>query len=275
MKPKPFGTTEFKISATVPDESKKAKKGELILPERLDDDRVEEEIGERVDLAAVAKKYYEMEKNDGLAPRDWGDGEKLTLALVRDLARLILELKDKLADYDTIISDDASGRLPSLFFRKIINRQKKKSGQKGVKTFFASGGQHEDKVIMNGLREFFTKNREQLGKVLLVTEYIDSGFSISRLIDILQRAGVDFDLAAVSLYYDVDEYKTRPQLRRHLRYGGVNNGGLYFYSYYGRGVVKTPSKIHPIRSGSVPQQEINNSRKNISYLADQLAVLAE
>lgn len=271
MKSKPFRSPEFKIYPDVLDESKKTKQGELMLPKRLDDGRAEEEIKEKIDLAAVAKNYYRKEYDTELIHGD----EDLILNLVEDLARLVLELKDKLTDYDAIVSDDASGRLPSLFFQKIINRQKKKNGQKGIKIFFVAGGRHGRKEIMNGLGEFFAKNKEQLSKVLLVTEYVDSGNSISRLIDILRGARIDFDLAAISLCYSVDNYKDRPQLYQYLRYGGVNNGGLYFYNHPGQGITKVRDKIHPVKKSYTTQQEINDSRKNIDYLADQLAVLAE
>jgi len=271
MRSKFFKTLEFKAPVDIPDEPGKDREDELTLPKRLDDGEAEEEINKKVDLAVVAKNYHRMEDDTGLVHGD----EDLILELVEDLARLVLELKDKLTDYDVIVSDDASGRLPSLFFRKIINRQKKKNGQKGIKIFFAAGGKHKSEEIMDGLGEFFVKNREQLGRVLLVTEHIDSGRSVSRLIDILQEAGVNFDLAAVSLSDDADSYNDQQQLYQHLRYGGVNNGGLYFYNHHGRGITKVYDKIHPVKTSYTPQKKINDSRNNIDYLADQLAVLAD
>ncbi|MCK4968751.1 MAG: hypothetical protein KAS12_06880, partial [Candidatus Aenigmarchaeota archaeon] len=60
--------------------------------------------------------------------------------LIRSLARLVLELKERITDYDTILSDDSSGRLVSLLLRKIINKQREKSGKKGIKTYFLTAG---------------------------------------------------------------------------------------------------------------------------------------
>ncbi|MFA6227863.1 MAG: phosphoribosyltransferase [Patescibacteria group bacterium] len=271
MRSKSFKTPEFKAPVDISDESEKDRENEPTLPERLDDGEAEEEINKKVDLAAVIDEYLKLES----ACFKVNDRNTIIEATVQDLARLVLELKDKLADYDAIVSDDSSGRLPSLLFRRIINRQKRKSGRKGIQTFFVSSGRHNYSEIISGLREFFVKNQEQLGRVLLVTEYIDSGRSISRLIGIMQEAGVNFDLAAVSLSGDAASYNDQQQLYQHLRYGGVNNGGLYFFEHPGRGVKKNCDKVHPVKSFVVSQKKINASRNNINYLADQLAVLAD
>jgi hypothetical protein len=122
----------------------------------------------------------------------------------------------------------ASGRLPSLFFRKIINKKKKKENKEGVKTFFVSSGRHENEEILSGLEEFFVKNKDKIGKALLITEYIESGRSICRLINILDKVGIDFDLVAISMYGDLVQYDDLPQLYSRLIYGGENNGGLFF-----------------------------------------------
>ena len=83
------------------------------LAERMDDDGAEKIIKEKIDIDQICDRLktigggYERGKKD----------------VVNTLARLVLELKDKIPEYDTVISDDCSGRLPSLLLKKIIDKR--------------------------------------------------------------------------------------------------------------------------------------------------------
>ncbi len=76
--------------------------------------RVEREI----DIAGLAKKLAQPFADQ---------------VIIKILGSLVLELKERFNQYDTILSDDTSGRLVSLFFEKIINKQREEEGKNKTK----------------------------------------------------------------------------------------------------------------------------------------------
>lgn len=251
---------------------------------RLTDTEAEIKMAERgIDLAKlkeIAKEFYNQQ-TDEMIERS---GERKCVFMVSDLARLLIELENELAQYDMIISDDASGRLPSMFFRRIINKKRQEAGLPEVDTFFVAGGRHGWDEIKAEMVDFFKSKGKSHGRTLLVTEYIESGRSINEIVKLLEAAGIDFDLASVSVASQDSISKSKKEEKKfidHLRYGGINDGGLYFYGHAGVGVVKDQRKnynskqIHPVKKTTVSQEEINVSRKNMNFLADSLYPLAE
>ncbi len=79
------------------------------LLQRCDDDLVNEKIDSGLDMDYLLD-HVRLFKNR----------EKTTREASRSLARLVIELEDQIPHYDTIISDDVSGRLVSLFLREVI-----------------------------------------------------------------------------------------------------------------------------------------------------------
>ncbi len=79
---------------------------------------------------------------------------------VEALARLTVELADKLSRYDTILSDDASGRLVTLFLRKLVNKEREKTKKKSVNTFFVSTGRHGLQEVTAAVEDFIRKKNE-------------------------------------------------------------------------------------------------------------------
>lgn len=249
--------------------------------QRMTDQEAEEKMNERLsdDLE---------EKIESLIPELNGYGKasdpKRIRLMVEDFKRLLLELEKDLVNYDTIISDDSSGRLPSLVFRKIINRKRKEAGLPEAKTFFVASGRHNFKAIEEDMLDFLKSKKKEAQKVLLVTEYIFTGRSIEELVKLLEKAEIDFDLASISIEFtpksnNYDGFNFN--FLNHLRYGGVNEGGLFFYGHGGSGVIKDEyagrdtKNIHPIKNLGVLQRTVNRSRKNINLLADALYPLVE
>ena len=70
------------------------------------------------------------------------------------MARFAFELGDKLEQYDTILSDDASARLVSLFLRKLVNYKREKTDKPPVKTYFIQGGRHNSRAIRGEVEKF-------------------------------------------------------------------------------------------------------------------------
>ncbi|MHB9019616.1 MAG: hypothetical protein ACYC3G_01925 [Minisyncoccota bacterium] len=121
--------------------------------------------------------------------------EPLTFSLVEKLKENI----DK-NEYDMLIGDDASGRIPTLVLRGIINERKRRShpelrsSESGIKTRFVAGGQIDNsKELDTAIQKLRSEAKK---KVLVVTEFISSGKSINRFSEALQRYNIAFDIAA-------------------------------------------------------------------------------
>src|SRR3989338_2770049 len=134
--------------------------------------------------------------------------EGIETAVIRDLAfdmfKLARSLKERALTYDTIVSDDASGRLVSLFVKKVFDGLRKKQNQPPIKINFIASGRFISESKREGIKDFLDRNKNKIGKVLLVTEYIETGQSISEIIKILNSLQIDSDLAALSVYRGVD-----------------------------------------------------------------------
>ncbi len=118
------------------------------------------------------------------------------------MVSLINQLKEKIesGEYDTLISDDVGGRIPTLILRKII---KKLNPDRKLGTFFIASGKTYlptslDKEKYEKLQEHLKKVTDKTKKALVVTQFIFTGKTLIRLADALKEAGVDnFDIAAV------------------------------------------------------------------------------
>ncbi|MCK4967441.1 MAG: hypothetical protein KAS12_00170, partial [Candidatus Aenigmarchaeota archaeon] len=238
------------------------------IPKRLDDEKADKKIKEAIDFKLLEERietHFLKRKK-----------------VINVLARLILELKENIIDYDTILSDDASGRLVSLLLRKIINQQRKKVGKKQINTYFLASGQNRGPKDIDALREFIISKKEKLGKTLLVTEYIETGDGITYLVKILKQVGINFNVATVSIRYNLGgkEYADYdPDLITRLKYGSYGEIGRQ--AFYGNqsytGVTKgccsycTAFPAHPGVSGYQDRRLIKQARQDIDVLANELS----
>ena len=109
---------------------------------------------------------------------------------------LVEKLKDKIekGEYDTLISDDIGGRIPTRVLERIIKSRRPKER---LNTFLYPGGYSQD---FETLKKFIKKNilPHTKNKALVVTEYVSSGQSIYDMSAALETSGLhDFDIAAV------------------------------------------------------------------------------
>lgn len=118
------------------------------------------------------------------------------------IVSLVRQLKEKIesGEYDTLISDDVGGRIPTLILRKII---KEHNPDQKLGTFFVASGKtylptSADKGKYEKLQEYLKKATDKTRKALVVTQFIFTGKTLIRLADALKEAGVDnFDIATV------------------------------------------------------------------------------
>lgn len=216
--------------------------------------------------------------------------------LIEALVNLVIKLESKLPNYDTILSDDASGRLVSLMLRKIIKNKRAELKKKPPQIFFLATGRHSrgEEEINLAVNEFISKkSKKNLGKTLLVTEFIFKGKSISSIIEILNKNKVDFDLAAVSILRDPATYQdlnkdVKNIFQNKFYYGQIGDAAMDIYKTFEySGVYKDPSKTSPFPSKYSPKayepytnlydpsyvETVNQTRKDIKVLADRLSDL--
>jgi hypoxanthine phosphoribosyltransferase len=181
-------------------------------------------FSERKSDQEAGKKIKEKIDIDSLRERVKDDKYK---QVIPDLARLVIEVEDEIPNYDTILSDDAGGRLPSLFLRRIINRKREELGREPSNTYFIGWGRHANRKRDWEVRKFIWSKRKQIGKALLVTEHIRTGGSLNELAKLLEETEINFDIATVSTeQLPTDEsMKDKKAIIKRLKYGSVGKAG--------------------------------------------------
>ena len=198
--------------------------------------------------------------------------EKSTKNLVKSFASLSNELKDELPYYGTIISDDASGRLLSLFFRKIINKKREELDKDSVSTYFLTPWRGKYEEVNESIDEFLKEKVNPYEKVLVLTEHIDTGASLTPIINSLEKQeNIEFDIASIS----VNKYFRLPnELENKVIYVSRSRDGLALYNGVFAGVKKEISGnigIHPQkRKGCENQKFLNQARQEIGLIADEI-----
>lgn len=144
------------------------------------------------------------------------------------IENLVWQLKEAIISgkYDAIIGDDASGRIPTLVFRKIMEARIHKlhlnltpeEQRDALKTYFVTGSAAvkwnsdfpDRKGAMNqsnaDMLKYFKSIKPNIkNKALLITEYISTGGVITGLAEALKKAGIPFDVATVVKREEYDE----------------------------------------------------------------------
>lgn len=227
--------------------------------QRLPDDEADKIISEKIDIDSLSKKLII-------------DFQGKQEEIIKSFARLALELKNKMAGYDTILSDDVSGRLVSLFLKDLIDRKRAEKNRSLSKIYFLPG-QISLGIPDEQLEKFIENKKYQIRRALLSTEYIGSGITMKTFVDLLEDAGINFDIAALSLIKDPEYYD--PRISTRLIYGGINKAGLVFYGADFMGVEKKISDENPLfgrlvlDKTAIPKN-IKNARQDIKTLASEL-----
>jgi hypothetical protein len=202
---------------------------------------------------------------------------------LKNLAGKIIESKKK---YDLILSDDASGRLVSLFLKSVLDEVQQKRGGSKPDLKFVAAGRHMNQEVFNGIKEFLRKISPE--RMLLVTEYIETGRGMEKLIDIIQELNIKFDIASVSVS-EVDgglrrvSEMIKDDPDQELYFGEIGKGAIALYGQAQMsGVVKLTNisdSPHPLRYRDFlkdnknmredAQAQINKTRKDLHVLADQ------
>ncbi len=220
-------------------------------------------------------------ESDYFLPDVFKELEPLTFSLVAKLKENI----DK-GEYDVLIGDDASGRIPTLILRGVFNARSRKlhpelkDSDSEVVTRFIAGGQVENRKEMEeALKKIKSENNK---KALVVTEYISSGKSMERMSEILNNLGMTFDVAA---FISNKEKIKIPEISRFL-YGDLSLDNTYEDippAFYDKpelnGVVKDAHAqsyaIPFIKDLSAEQDEIKDIQEKINLARKDVDLLVK
>ncbi len=146
---------------------------------------------------------------------------------------LVTKLKDKIekGEYETLVSDEGGGRIPTLVLRNII---KEITPKLEPKTVFIGGGKAyvpgpdlEEKydLLLDTLRDRISGAK----KVLVITQFTHKGNSIRGLVSAIHTAGVkDVDIASLDSAYIFKDHKD--QFEKDIGKDSLFIGGPYNHS---------------------------------------------
>lgn len=205
--------------------------------------------------------------------------------------KLVEKLKERIdaEEYDLLIGDDASGRIPALILRNIINERMRelhpeaKPGERDIETKFIAGGEERqwfsekyEKVLP--ILEKMKEGKEK--KALLVTEYMGLGKGAVEFTKALEEAKIDFDIASLASSRSSEYYKSEfPELARHDIFIGDEGSEQAFVPFYGSdasGVTKVfgepiakRREEGDMRDEELGQWEVKVAREDIKLMSEK------
>jgi hypothetical protein len=153
-------------------------------------------VRDKVDIPSLVEDITQIE---GI---DESRANKITEEGLEALGRMILSLGDNIANFDTFISDEGSGRTPTNILSKIAKRRRQDLGKDSkVRVNYLTAGRvgqagHDHNSWELSIDRFLKLN-QGLGSTLVVTEGVRSADSIRNFIRIFKENKVDVSVAAV------------------------------------------------------------------------------
>jgi hypothetical protein len=199
---------------------------------------------EGMEHSNVTPESPEMSKRDYNFPEIMKEMEPAVVLCVKQLKEAI-----ETGKYNTLISDDAKGRLPTLILRKIF--AEKAPNAKTMPTYFLAFGREKYRWD-NAMDEFVKKHKDTFGKALVVTDYIHQG----QTLDNIEQA---FDWKNKYTDYDIVSLFTNQSYINSLeRDDEARRKGEYMLS---RGRVNTDKRVsHPLITGTITDGEPDMTR---------------
>ncbi|MBI4992326.1 MAG: phosphoribosyltransferase [Candidatus Harrisonbacteria bacterium] len=205
-------------------------------------------------------------------------------------SRLIEQLKETIdaGEYDMLIGDDASGRIPTLVMKDIISSRMRvlhpdltsEEDRNLLKTRFIASGRHN--ANKEQLIAFFRKIKSEIKKkALIVTEFMATGASMEQLAEILEQEHIPFDIASIASHSSKRSYQGGgyflPSIlgRRGLFIGSENASVPFLYNDSDLSGVQKKSRgqhlsAHAERPDSVNQERTGQIREDAHVLADRV-----
>ncbi|MFW5853293.1 MAG: phosphoribosyltransferase [Patescibacteria group bacterium] len=150
--------------------------------------------------------------------------------------------------YKMLIGDDISGRLPTMFLRRIIKDIYNRQGYQDPVTHFIAGSgglimpdglgitnikkQRRGEIKKIEIEDFLRQKKDDYvlgddGRVLIITDTIATGSSLLPLTQALQSLGISFDIVAVSLITSSDDKLLENVFGGNIFYGLGGDPDIY------------------------------------------------
>lgn len=187
-----------------------------------------------------------------------------------------------LKEYDTILAEDASGRLPGLLMYGAMKKfYKTNESEKDLNLFFLAGskGAENEEEKKEKLLEYFNnviyKSHSPDKSILIVTDVIMEGKSLVPLIEILKELGIKYDILTLGLGRSIRYHNFENQvyvLKKEL--GNMNEARIGIPEIFDRsdlsGVKKNPNNILSSRRPDNDMKKIKQIREEIEVVAEKL-----
>jgi len=177
--------------------------------------------------------------------------------------------------YDLIISDDTSGRIPTLVIGKVLNDLNERRGLRSIPVRFA-GGHHrlKDYLREHEMDVILRKMQKEPKRILLVTDYVASGRTIKDFGDFFAAREISYDIACVSIDDKEKDYRREGRLKTEVNfyYGEQCHSAPYIWDASHLTGLKRGStlKTRVIRDGASFDRKVREARENINILAQKL-----
>lgn len=189
-----------------------------------------------------------------------------------------LQTKIDCGEYNLIIGEDVSGRIPTLIIERIIkNIYSEKGYAKPGTLFFAGSGvldreseqEKTEKIteILTNYSKKLSQNKDLAVKpnqrALIVTEFIETGRSMIPLARALEKSGIDFDIAALERSNKL-HINLPVEIRGKITYNGiVSQPSRIFYNKHLSGTTKKAWEAHsePLKKVLKEQPNLKNDSK--------------
>lgn len=132
-------------------------------------------------------------------------------AMKPGLVSLVRQLKEAIenGEYQTLLSDEARGRIPTLILRKIF--KKKAPNSRDLQTYFLAFGRSRLDWDFS-LGDYIKENKDKWGKTLVITEFIGDGKAIRKIWRLFDSASNfdNYDIASVFSRLTAEKLKHKP-----------------------------------------------------------------
>jgi hypothetical protein len=196
-------------------------------------------------------------------------------------------------EYRVLIGDDASGRIPALILGKNIkNIYASRDLPSPVLKFIAGTtrycpeDQTQDEDIKRKLDEKATRVKNFLasekikghingsGRVLIVTDSVQTSASIRPIWEELESMDIEFDIATIGASYLGLIQRDFPEIYSRLYYVVTHDPEIYAHEKGSNrlgGVRKEPENLHSVKTYNRNQKQVNLAREDVEKLANQLS----
>lgn len=227
--------------------------------------------------------------------------------LEEPIKKIIEKIKSRIeaGEYGIIIGDDASGRIPALILGNFIKKVSEARGLSKPNIIFIPGKLTKDMpggdFVQEGQRieriqefdDYLSEHgADKNKKVLIVTDTVQSGGSLSALVDLLNKSGYVAEIVTIGLEFEDDE-KMQKRRKRHLKNTEIISGEYrrsrepvsrtidntpMIYGKHELGGVKKiegddkskPTKVFETYGKQGIQHSINQAREDAAIITDSL-----